>query len=72
MTNTEMLRKVITDSGLKYKYIAQKLDIEAYSLQKKIDNVTEFKASEILKLCEVLNIEDHDLKERIFFSPSVD
>jgi DNA-binding Xre family transcriptional regulator len=67
-----MLRKVIADSGLKYKYIAQKLDIEAYSLQKKIDNVTEFKASEILKLCEVLNIEDHDLKEHIFFSPSVD
>lgn len=72
MTDTKMLRNLISEAGLKYQHIAQKLELTTFGLQKKIDNVTEFKASEIFKLCELLNIEDPDLKERIFFGPSVD
>lgn len=47
MTDTEMLRGWIETKGLKYKSIAAFMGITPYSLQKKIDNETEFKASEI-------------------------
>jgi len=72
MTNTKILRELIKKSGLKQKHIANNLDISRYSFQKKIDNITEFKASEILILCEVLNIKDSNLKESIFFANRVD
>lgn len=72
MTDTKILRNLITESGLKYQHIAQMLDLSTYGLQKKIDNVNEFKASEIFKLCQILDIEDKDLKERIFFALQVD
>ena len=72
MTDTERLRKIIGDSGLKLEYIAKQLDITRFSLQKKLENVTEFKASEIQKMCEVLNIMDSELKEQIFFAQKVD
>lgn len=72
MTDTERLRKIIGDSGLKLEYIAKQLDITRFSLQKKLENVTEFKASEIQKMCEVLNIVDSESKEQIFFAQKVD
>jgi len=72
LTDTERLRKIIGDSGLKLEYIAKQLDITRFSLQKKLENVTEFKASEIQKMCEVLNIMDSELKEQIFFAQKVD
>ena len=72
MTDTERLRKIIGESGLKLEYIAKQLDITRFSLQKKLENVTEFKASEIQRLCDVLNITDTDLKEQIFFAQNVD
>ncbi len=72
MTDTELLREVIKSKGLKLEYIAKKLHITRFSLQKKTENTTEFKASEIQKLCEVLQISDPDLKERIFFAQNVE
>ena len=68
MTNTKKLRMIIGDSGLKYKAIAEMLGITPYGLQKKVDNVNEFKASEISKLCDILNIKETKLKEQIFFA----
>lgn len=68
MTNTEMLRDAIRKSGLKLEFIAQKLEISRFALTKKIENVTEFKASEIQKMCEVLQIADAETKEAIFFA----
>ena len=71
MTDTELLRKTIRDSGLKLEYIAQKLGLTRFGLQKKIENDTEFKASEIIDLCNVLNIADLEQRERIFFAQNV-
>lgn len=67
MTNSLLLRNTITASGLKYKYIAQKLGITAYGLQKKIDNASEFKASEIEKLSIILNLSTTQ-RDQIFFA----
>ena len=54
MTNSFELEQDIKNSGLKRKFIAEKLGITDYSLAKKINNVTEFKASEIKMISELL------------------
>lgn len=72
MTNTLELRKLISEKGIKYIHIAEKLGITSYSLQLKIENKNEFKQSEIGKFCDVLNIESLEEKERLFFAKDVD
>jgi transcriptional regulator with XRE-family HTH domain len=72
MTNTIELKKRIDESGLKYQHIANKLGLSDYGLSKKINNVSEFKASEIYSLCEILQIKTSAEKERIFFNQNVD
>lgn len=66
MTDTEALVALIEKSGLKYKYIASQLGISYFSLNRKINNATEFKTSEVSKLCELLNIDSAKEKEQIF------
>lgn len=72
MTDTERLNEIINKSGYKKKYIAEQLGITRFGLDKKITNVTEFKASEINILCNLLQIKTLVEKERIFFAKAVD
>jgi transcriptional regulator with XRE-family HTH domain len=72
LTNTTKLRELIKNSGLKKKYIAEKLGITTYGLQKKIDNKSEFKSTEIVTLCKLLHINSLSEKEEIFFVLKVD
>lgn len=67
MTNTLELELAIKRAKATKKDVALALKISSMSLYKKIKNITEFKASEIYKLTDVLNL---DLKERelIFFA----
>ena len=67
MTNTDLLREKIVSSGLKLEYIAKELGISRFALSNKIQNNTEFKVSEMQKLCEILKIDDPREKEDIFF-----
>ena len=71
MTDTVALRNVIKNKGLKYNYIARSVGLSPYGLQKKIENENEFRASEIVKLSEVLEL---SVKQRndIFFAKAVD
>lgn len=71
MTNSKRFRKAVTRAGLKYKYLAEQLGITPYGLQKKIDNMSEFKASEIHKLSQLLNLADAE-KSQIFFASEGD
>lgn len=66
MTNTMLLRETIKKSGLKYRYIAQTMGITPYGLSKKINGETEFKASEIVVLTDVLGLNDTQ-RDNIFF-----
>lgn len=68
MTNTKLLNEKIVESGLKRKFIAEKLGLSTYGLQRKIENISEFKASEISALCDVLDIKTVTEKEKIFFA----
>lgn len=68
MTNTEALNGLISESGLKKKFIAEQLNLSAFGLQKKIENQNEFKTTEISILCKLLNISSLKQKEEIFFN----
>lgn len=72
MTNTKELQKAIEESGLRKGFIAEKLGITTYGLQKKVENRSQFKAGEIKILCDVLNITSLERKEFIFFGEDVD
>lgn len=67
MVDTQRLNDRIDRSGLKKYYIASKIGLTTYGLQKKITNQTQFKANEIEGLCIVLQIETLEEKEKNFF-----
>ena len=71
MTDTNALRSIIADSGLKYKAIAEIMGLTPYALQMKIDNETEFKASEIDTLANTLGM-DMQQRDSIFFARKVE
>jgi len=66
MTNITMLRKKIDDSGYKVSFIAKKCGLTYHGFMKKVNNESEFKASEIQILKELLNLSDEDCNA-IFF-----
>ncbi len=71
MVDTQKLCKRIDESGLKKYYIASKVGLTTYGLQKKINNQTQFKANEIEELCTILKIKTLEEKEKIFFVKNV-
>ena len=56
MTNTLLLEMAIRRASLTKKELAQRLKLSQMGLHQKINNVTEFKASEIAQLYEILNL----------------
>lgn len=71
MTNTKKLRALILERGFIQEQIAAHLGITTASLNYKINNKREFKASEIHALIELLEIKDEDVNG-IFFAFDVD
>lgn len=71
MTNTELLRNRIDASGYKMRFLARKIGVTYQCFIQKVNNKSEFKASEIKSLCHVLNLDGAD-REAIFFADDVD
>lgn len=72
MTNSLELEKRIKDSGLRRSWILHQLGIKSYAtLRAKIKNDSEFTASEIDKLCDILNISKSQ-RGAIFFANSAE
>ena len=71
MTNTKKLRALILERGFIQEQVAAHLGITTASLNYKINNKREFKASEIHALIELLEIKDEDVNG-IFFALGVD
>lgn len=67
MTDTELLKKKINESGLRFNFIAEKLGLSRSGLYQKINGNNEFTQSEIVKLCEILNIKSIQERQVIFF-----
>lgn len=68
MTDTQKLRDKINSKGIKLKFLAKQLGLTYYGLSLKINNMQDFRANEIAKLCQILNINDLEEKENIFFA----
>lgn len=67
MTNASLLEDYIKKSGYRKSFIAEQIGISAYGFALKCSNKSEFKATEIETLCNLLKI---DIKDRmaIFFA----
>ena len=71
MTETKLLKEKIEQSGYKIKFIANKVGLTYQGLLNKINNHSEFRASEIQKLSELLEL-TRDEQISIFFTTIVD
>lgn len=71
MTNTKKLRALIVERGYTQERVAAHLGITTASLNYKINNKREFKATEIKMLVELLKISEGDIPV-IFFACDVD
>jgi ribosome-binding protein aMBF1 (putative translation factor) len=52
----ENIRKLVKESGLKRKYVARVLEMKYDTFRRKLNGETEFKISEVVNLCKLLNI----------------
>lgn len=66
MTNTSLLREKIEQSGYKKTYIAAHVGISGQCLSNKMTNKSEFVASEIQSLSDILKL-NKDERDAIFF-----
>lgn len=71
MTDTIRLKMAIVRSGLSQRKIARALNLSEMGLYKKINNITEFKASEIETLQTILSLTVSE-RDAIFFTTFVD
>lgn len=71
MTDTEKLNCEINDSGMTITAIAFKMGISREGFYKKLNNETEFKASEISALQKILNLTS-ERRDEIFFANKVE
>lgn len=69
MTNTVELEIAIMRAGLTKREVAKRLGLSEMGFYKKINNITEFKASEIETLVNMLSIKNIG---EIFFNGKVD
>lgn len=67
MLNAEKLKQVIDERGISITKLVKSLGITRESFYNKLNGVTEFKASEILKTTKALNM-NRDTRDAIFFS----
>lgn len=67
MTNTELLREKIKEHGFKLTFVAGKCGLTYAGFLKKLNNESEFKASEISNLKELLCLDDVE-RNKIFFA----
>lgn len=67
MTDTVLLREKMDQSGYKLRFIAEKVGLTYQGLLNKLNNIREFKASEIKALSDLLNLTEAE-RTAIFFS----
>lgn len=72
MTDTLKLKAKIAGSGMTQPQIAKAIGINPASLNYKVNNKVEFKATEIKKLCVLLSIVSAEELVAIFFAEDVD
>ena len=67
MVDTLVLEGIISDSGKKKTYLADKIGISVQNLRLKMNNKSEFRSNEVDVLCQELGITRLTDKEKNFF-----
>lgn len=67
MTNTELLKEKVGKSGLRTKFIHEKLGISRAGWYRKLNGKSPFTAEQIQIMCDLLHITSLREKEDIFF-----
>lgn len=67
MTDSEKLKAKIRDSGYRIRFLAEQLGISYQALYNKVDNKTQFLASEIMRFSDLLNLTPEE-RDDIFFT----
>lgn len=71
LTDSKKLNEIISESGITITAIASKLGITREGLYKKLNNETEFKASEIIAMQGILHL-TNEVRDEIFFAENVE
>ena len=71
MTNTELLRRKIDETGYKLQFVAEKCGLTYQGFMNKVNNKSDFTAPEIGKLRTLLKLSPEEV-ECIFFISDVD
>lgn len=70
MTNTDLLREKIDQSGYKLRFIAKNIGLTYQGFLNKINNRNEFRANEIQALYDLLDMTEEE-RVAIFFASEV-
>lgn len=71
MTDTALLLSIIAEKGIKKGKIASAIEVSYSTLKRKIENKAPFKAIEIQIICDLLGVEDTEMKDAIFFANNI-
>ena len=71
MTNTELLRAKIDESGYKLQYVAKQIGLTYAGFANKLSGESEFKISEVNGLVELLKLTSDDMN-KIFFAADME
>ncbi|MBQ1847284.1 MAG: DUF739 family protein [Clostridia bacterium] len=66
MTNTAKLKGRIIEYGFNLSTFADEMKLSPPALRKKLTNKTDFRASEILRACKLLNISQPEIPTYFF------
>ena len=70
MVNTELLEDKIKESGKKKSFLAKRCNLSRQGFALKCTNKQDFTATQIMVLCDELNIQSLTLKDKIFLLES--
>lgn len=63
MANLEMLKAKIVESGMPKTTVAKRAEIEIYTLDRRLNGIGEFRASEIVGLTKALHLKTSEVNE---------
>lgn len=67
MVNTVDLLAKINECGVKKQFVANAIGVSVPTLWRKIRGISEFKTSEIVNLCKILDIRTSTERDHLFF-----
>lgn len=71
MTNTELLKQKINDSGYKISFLAERVNLTPQGFYKKLKDGSDWTFSQVMILQDLLRLSKEEI-DAIFFNPEVE